>query len=132
MRADRQKGDLGLRLCDAVHRRQGQPRDEDLAFWKGTKGTRLGLNGRYPVKALRVLMALKNVLAFVAARDLEEGIRWYKMGVENVQKLKLNTAMLRPLSSVATKPANVASASLRRATCLVGRISRTLFCVNCF
>lgn len=34
-------------------------------------------------------------------------IRWYKMGVENVQKLKLNTAMLRPLSSVATKPANV-------------------------
>ena len=45
-------------------------------------------------------MALKNVLAFVAVRDLEEGIRWYKMGVENVQKLKLNTAMLRPLSSV--------------------------------
>ena len=44
-------------------------------------------------------MAL-NVLAFVAVRDLEEGIRWYKMGVENVQKLKLNTAMLRPLSSV--------------------------------
>jgi len=52
-------------------------------------------------------MALKNVLAFVAVRDLEEGIRWYKMGVENVQKLKLNTAMLRPLSSVAPKPANV-------------------------
>ena len=70
-------------------------------------------------------MAL-NVLAFVAVRDLEEGIRWYKMGVENVQKLKLNTAMLRPLSSV------VAALSLRRATCLVGRISRILFCVNCF
>ena len=67
-------------------------------------------------------MAL-NVLAFVAVRDLEEGIRWYKMGVENVQKLKLNTAMLRPLSLVATKPANVAALSLRRATCLVGRIS---------
>jgi len=32
-------------------------------------------------------MALKNVLAFVAVRDLEEGIRWYTMGVENVQKL---------------------------------------------
>jgi hypothetical protein len=77
-------------------------------------------------------MALKNVLAFVAVRELEEGIRWYKMGVENVQKLKLNTAMLRPLSSVATKPANVAALSLRRATCLVGRISRILFCVNCF
>jgi hypothetical protein len=77
-------------------------------------------------------MALKNVLAFVAVRDLEEGIRWYKMGVENVQKLKLNTAMLRPLSSVATKPTNVAALSLRRATCLAGRISRILFCVNCF
>ena len=75
---------------------------------------------------------IKNVLAFVPVRDLEEGIRWYKMGVENVQKLKLNTAMLRPLSSVATKPANVAALSLRRATCLVGRISRILFCVNCF
>ena len=37
-------------------------------------------------------MALKNVLALVAVRDLEEGIRWYKMGVENVQKLELNTA----------------------------------------
>jgi hypothetical protein len=51
VRADRQKDDLELRLCDSVHWRQDQPRDEDLAFWKGTKGTRLGLNGRYPVKA---------------------------------------------------------------------------------
>jgi hypothetical protein len=24
-------------------------------------------------------MAVKNVLAFVAVRDIEEGIRWYKM-----------------------------------------------------
>jgi len=31
-------------------------------------------------------MALKNVLAFVAVRELEEGIRWYKMGVENGQE----------------------------------------------
>jgi hypothetical protein len=31
-------------------------------------------------------MALKNVLAFVAVRELEEGIRWYRMGVENVQE----------------------------------------------
>src|SRR6478672_8720377 len=45
VRADRQKDDLGLRLCDAVHRRQDQPHDEDLAFWNGTKRTRLGLNG---------------------------------------------------------------------------------------
>ena len=29
-------------------RRQDQPHDEDLAFWNGTIGTRLGLNGRYP------------------------------------------------------------------------------------
>src|SRR5258708_16612005 len=29
-------------------------------------------------------------LPFAAVRDLEEGIRWYKMGVEHVQKLKLN------------------------------------------
>ena len=76
-------------------------------------------------------MALKNILAFVAVRELEEGIRWYKMGVENVQKLELNTTMPQ-LSSVATKPANIAALSLRRATCLVGRISRILFCVNCF
>jgi hypothetical protein len=51
VRADRRKDHLGLRLCDAVHRRQDQPHDKDLAFWNGTKGTRLGLNGRYPVKA---------------------------------------------------------------------------------
>ena len=74
-------------------------------------------------------MALKNVLAFVAVRDLEEGIRWYKMGVENVQKLKLNTAMLRPLCD---ETCQCCCPSLRRATCLVGRISRILFCVNCF
>jgi len=35
-------------LCDAVHRRQDQPHDEDLAFWNGTRGIRLGLNGRLP------------------------------------------------------------------------------------
>ena len=33
---------------------------------------------------------------------------------------------------LATKPTNVAAHSLRRATCLVGRISRILFCANCF
>jgi hypothetical protein len=36
-----------------------------------------------PVKA-ESYYGIKNVLAFVAVRDLEEGIRWYKMGVENV------------------------------------------------
>ena len=32
----------------------------------------------YPVKA-DSLMALKNALAFLAVRDVEEGTRWYKM-----------------------------------------------------
>ena len=36
------------------------------------------LSPAIPVKA-DSLMALKNVLAFVAVRDLEEGSRWYKM-----------------------------------------------------
>lgn len=35
---------VGLRLRNAVYRRQNQPHDEDLAFWNGTRGARLGLN----------------------------------------------------------------------------------------
>ena len=30
------KKTIRLRLCDAVHRRQDKPHDEDLAFWNGT------------------------------------------------------------------------------------------------
>jgi hypothetical protein len=35
VRADRQKDELGLRLCNAIHWRQDQPHDEDLAFRYG-------------------------------------------------------------------------------------------------
>jgi hypothetical protein len=54
VRASRpEKDDLGLCLCDAVHRRQDQPHDEDLAFWNGTKGTGLGLSGVPPTLLAR-------------------------------------------------------------------------------
>ncbi|MEH2506619.1 putative ester cyclase [Bradyrhizobium sp. AZCC 1578] len=40
------KNHFRLRLRDAIHRRQDQPRDEDLAFWHGFKATWLGLRGQ--------------------------------------------------------------------------------------
>src|SRR5262249_41253441 len=44
MPSHRQEDAHGLRLCDAVQRRQDQPHDEDLAFGLGHEGARLGLN----------------------------------------------------------------------------------------
>jgi hypothetical protein len=57
VRADRQKDELGLRLCNAIHWRRDQPHDEDLAFWYGIYELG-GLNRTLPPEALHLLKEL--------------------------------------------------------------------------